>query len=318
MTSERSDGVTRRAAIVTGIAGATVAAVTASGGGQALGGQSASGASSSSPRMATGDRMPVVYVPHGGGPWPFVDLGMKKTEHDALADYLKGLHALPKIPPKSLLVISAHWEEPVFTVMTSERPPMLYDYYGFPPESYQITWPAPGAPKLARRVRELLSKAEIASGEDATRGFDHGTFVPFKLTYPNADIPTIQLSLKVGLDPEEHIAMGRALQPLRDEGVFILGSGLSFHNMNAFRDPRAAGNAGAFDAWLRETSTLDQTERTRRLSAWATAPGARQSHPREEHLLPLMVVAGAAGDDRGGPAFAGTLFGHKISAIHFG
>ena len=137
--------------------------------------------------------------------------------------------------------------------MTAERPPILYDYYGFPPESYTITWPAPGAPDLASRVRELLDAAGIANAADATRGFDHGTFIPLKLTYPDADVPAIQLSLKRGLDPAEHLALGRALIPLRDEGMFIIGSGMTFHNLRAFRDPQAAPVAETFDAWLRET-----------------------------------------------------------------
>src|SRR5690606_15330538 len=124
------------------------------------------------------------------------------------------------------------------TVTTAERPPMLYDYSGFPPESYRVTWPARGNPALANRVRGLLEKAGSKTAADAKRGYDHGTFVPLKLTYPDAEIPTVQLSLKTGLDPAEHLAMGRALAPLRDEGVFIVGSGMSFHNMRAFRDRR--------------------------------------------------------------------------------
>jgi aromatic ring-opening dioxygenase catalytic subunit (LigB family) len=244
-------------------------------------------------------------------------MGLPRAEVEELAGYLRGLSALPPAPPRALLVVSAHWEEPVPTVMTAARPPMLYDYYGFPPDSYRITWPAPGEPALAARVRALLGAAGFATGEDAERGFDHGAFVPLKLTYPEADVPTVQLSLKRGLDPREHLAMGRALRPLRDEGVFIVGSGMSFHNMRAFGDPRAVGGAEAFDAWLGETAALEASARDERLAAWASAPSARQSHPREEHLLPLMVVAGAAGSDRGQTAFSGRMFGMRISAYHF-
>src|SRR3954467_14620977 len=123
--------------------------------------------------------MPTVYLPHGGGPWPFVDLGSTdKAGDEALAAYLRSVRTVPKTRPSALLVISAHWEEPVPTVMTAERPPMLYDYYGFPPESYRITWPAPGDPPLAARVRSLLGDAGFATGEDPARGYDHGTFVP--------------------------------------------------------------------------------------------------------------------------------------------
>ena len=156
-------------------------------------------------------RMPVVFVPHGGGPWPFVEMGFPREDIDRLAGYLRSVRSVPPRPPRALLVVSAHWEEPVPTVMTSAHPPILYDYYGFPPESYEITWPAPGAPGLASRVRELLTAAGIANAADPARGYDHGTFIPLKLTYPNADVPAIQLSLKRGLDPAEHVALGRAL-----------------------------------------------------------------------------------------------------------
>jgi aromatic ring-opening dioxygenase catalytic subunit (LigB family) len=262
--------------------------------------------------------MPVVYLPHGGGPWPWVDLGFDRAEMDELAAYLKHLRTLPKTPPKALLVISAHWEEAAPTVMTAARPPMLYDYYNFPPESYQITWPAPGNPALAARVRKLLEGAGFATAADAKRGYDHGTFVPLKLTYPDADVPTVQLSLKAGLDPREHLAMGRALAPLRDEGVHIVGSGMSYHNLRAFRDPRSKPIAETFDRWLREAATAEAPERDRRLGDWASAPAARQAHPREEHLLPLMVIAGAAGQDPGRIDFATNVMGLRISGYHFG
>jgi aromatic ring-opening dioxygenase catalytic subunit (LigB family) len=264
------------------------------------------------------ERMPAVFLPHGGGPWPFVDLGLDPNEVDSLAGYLRSVRDLPKAPPKALLVVSAHWEENAPTVMTAERPTLLYDYYGFPPESYQLRWPALGAPLLAARVCDLLEAAGFETRRDPARGFDHGTFIPLKLTYPDAEVPTLQLSLKAGLDPEQHLAMGRALAPLRDEGVFIIGSGMSFHNLRALRDPRSREPATAFDAWLRATAELEPSERDRRLAAWRSAPAARFSHPREEHLLPLMVVAGAAGGDRGRVGHAGVMFGLPISAIHFG
>ena len=262
--------------------------------------------------------MPVVFIPHGGGPWPFVEMGMPKADVDRLADYLRSVRDVPPSAPKALLVVSAHWEEPVPTVMTSEHPPILYDYYGFPPESYEITWPAPGSPALAARVETLLDAAGIPHAADETRGYDHGTFIPLKLTYPDADVPAVQLSLRRGLDPADHLAIGRALMPLRDEGVFIIGSGMTFHNLRAFRDPRAAPVSEAFDVWLRETMTLDPGQRDRRLTQWTDAPAARAAHPREEHLLPLMVSAGAAGDDRAVVAFNDTFTGIRLSAYHFG
>jgi len=202
--------------------------------------------------------------------------------------------------------------------MTAEQPPLLFDYYGFPPESYQLTWPAPGAPWLAARVQDLLRTAGIATASDGDRGFDHGTFVPLLLTYPDAEVPTIQLSLKRGLDPAEHLAIGRALAPLRDEGVLILGSGMSFHNLRLFRDPRAPAIAADFDAWLRAAVTAPSAQRDTQLAAWSRGASARLAHPREEHLLPLLVIAGAAGSDRGVTAYNGTVWGVRLSAFHFG
>jgi aromatic ring-opening dioxygenase catalytic subunit (LigB family) len=265
------------------------------------------------------DRMPVVYVPHGGGPWPFVDIGFgDPAEWEGLRRYLTELSAVTAERPRALLVISAHWEERVPTVMSAPRPPMLYDYYGFPQASYEITWPAPGEPVLAARVRELLSSAGIESAEDASRGFDHGTFVPLKLTYPEADIPCVQLSLQRGLDPAQHLAIGRALMPLREEGVLLVGSGMSYHNMRGFGSPGGRAASIPFDEWLRETIGLDAAERDARRARWQDAPSARACHPREEHLLPLMVIAGAAGADRGRVPYSDTLRGTRVSAAHFG
>jgi aromatic ring-opening dioxygenase catalytic subunit (LigB family) len=263
-------------------------------------------------------RVPVVFLPHGGGPWPFVDLGMDKNDLAELAAYLRMVPTVPKTQPTAILIVSAHWEGSVPTVMTAERPPLLYDYYGFPPAAYEIKWPAPGDPKLAARVQQLLDGAGFKSAIDSRRGYDHGTFVPLKVAYPEANVPTVQLSLLSSLDPEEHLAMGRALSPLRDEGVFIVGSGMSFHNLRALGDPRAGAASETFDAWLRETATQGREDRDRRLAQWAHAPEARTAHPREEHLLPLMVVAGAAGDDRGKVGFRGAFMGTRISSYHYG
>jgi aromatic ring-opening dioxygenase catalytic subunit (LigB family) len=304
--------VTRRTAIVAAVASTAAAAITAGGTAPAT---HAPGASDKG-RGSDATRMPVLYLPHGGGPWPFADLRFSSpSENETLTEYLESVGKLTK--PRALLVVSAHWEAPTPTVMTGERPPLYFDYYGFPPETYRLTWPAPGDPQLAARTRELLTKGGLPSADDAERGFDHGTFVPLKVAFPAADIPTVQLSLKSGLDPAEHLAIGRALAPLRDEGVLIVGSGMSYHNMRGF------GGAGltasqAFDAWLCETTVLAADVRNRRLTSWTNAPSARQAHPREEHLMPLMVVAGAAGVDRGRVAFEGSFSGVRISAHHFG
>ena len=248
----------------------------------------------------------------------YVDFNAPKAEVDALVDYWRQVGRLLSPAPRALLVVSAHWEAEVPTLMTSPNPPMLYDYYGFPPAAYEIRWSAPGAPWLAVRVEQLLSQAEIPSAVDDQRGFDHGTFVPLGRSFPNADVPTLQLSLKIGLDPKLHLALGRALMPLRDEGVFIIGSGMSYHNMRGFGSSQADAEANAFDAWLQETIALPSEERDQRLLAWERAPSARRVHPREEHLLPLMVVAGAAGDDRGSVPYSGKVFGKAICAAQFG
>jgi len=267
-------------------------------------------------------RQPVVFLPHGGGPWPFVKLGFASDAEDAgLRAYLVGLpaavQAATAVAPRAILVISAHWEESVPTVTTSSAPPLLFDYYGFPKASYELTWPAPGDPALAARVRALLEGAGFPTAQDAERGYDHGTFVPLKVAFPEARIPVVQLSLVAGLDPAVHLAMGRALAPLRDEGVLIVGSGMTYHNLRSFGS-QSAPVAEAFDAWLREATTSPPAERDRRLTGWTKAPAARLAHPREEHLIPLMVCAGAAGDDVGHVAWNGTWAGLRLSAHQFG
>jgi aromatic ring-opening dioxygenase catalytic subunit (LigB family) len=262
--------------------------------------------------------MPTMFVPHGGGPWPFLDLSpfISHRERDALAAYFTALPAqLPRLP-RALLVISAHWEARVPTVMTSARPPMLYDYGGFPPEAYRLEWPAPGDPALAARVRSLLEGAGFATAEDPERGYDHGTFIPLKVAFPDADVPTVQLSLQGGLDPATHLAIGRALAPLRDDDVLVLGSGMTFHNLHDYQ--RAALRSGPFDDWLQQAAVKPPAERDAALLRWSEAPYAREIHPREEHVLPLMVVAGAAGEDRGEVGYSGTFGGARISAVHFG
>ena len=312
---ETNKEITRRHAIAATLGGAVAAAAGFAG---ASGGAAKPiAATGGGPRVASA-RMPVVFLPHGGGPWPFVDLGfIDRRETEALARYLRGLPGVTLTRPRALLVVSAHWEESVATVMTSERPPMFFDYYGFPPESYQLTWPAPGEPAVAARVHELLRGAGIGTASNPVRGYDHGTFIPLKVAYPDADVPVVQLSLKRSLDPKEHLAIGKALAPLRDEGVFIVGSGMTYHNMRGFM---GAGRADAetFDTWLRAAATAAPTERERLLGAWASAPAARAAHPREEHLLPLMVIAGAASEDRGVTAYGDTFGKVRISAFHYG
>jgi 4,5-DOPA dioxygenase extradiol len=176
---------------------------------------------------------------------------------------------------------------------------MFYDYYGFPEEAYQITYPAPGSPSLAERIAGLLQKNNIPARLDPQRGFDHGLFIPLKMMYPQADIPALQLSLLRGLSPSAHIALGKALRELMTENILVIGSGFSFHNMRAFgwEGPGKPDPANeAFQNWLIETCTapMPQTGREQRLVEWEKAPSARYCHPREEHLLPLHVCLGMA------------------------
>lgn len=268
-------------------------------------------------------RMPTVFLPHGGGPWPFMDDRVFGAPGmwDQLAAYLRDLRVVPPRRPDAVLVVSAHWEAAVPTLMSAASPPMLYDYSGFPPETYEVQWPAPGAPDLVEETRALLEDAGFSSAIDDTRGFDHGTFVPLALTYPDAEVPTTQLSLKRGLDPATHIAIGRALAPLRDRGVFIVGSGMSYHNLRGLMrgDPTVVrDDSRAFDEWLAETIALEPSRRETRLVEWERAPAARACHPREEHLLPLMVVAGAAIEDDGALPYRDVVMGAHVSAVHLG
>lgn len=310
----KKDGFTRREITV---AGAVGVAGLASVSGLAASATKASNSALPTPNLR---RMPVAYVPHGGGPWPFVDMGgmASPREIEALRAYFVGLPMQLPQKPKALLVISAHWEEADPTVMTAPRPPLFYDYGGFPPEAYTLQWPAPGHPALAQRVLSLLKGAGIATRTDERRGFDHGTFVPFKVSWPDADIPTLQLSMKSNYDPAEHLAIGGALAPLRDEGVLILGSGMSFHNFRSFRTGTGQQDSLPFDAWLKAAAVATPQARTQHLIQWQEAPGARLAHPREDHLLPLMVVAGAAGDDIGRVAYNDDFLGARITALHFG
>jgi aromatic ring-opening dioxygenase catalytic subunit (LigB family) len=242
-------------------------------------------------------RLPVYFISHGGGPWSYMD----DPSRAAYAKLEAALAAMPRQiggKPRAVLMISAHWEESEFTLTSNPKPPMIYDYGGFPDYTYHIHYDAPGDPPLAARVKSLLDAAGLPARLDAERGFDHGAFTPLKVIYPDADVPVVQLSLKRGMDPATHLAMGRALAPLRDEGVLIVGSGLSYHNLRQFFSPAAYGPSREFDAWLNGALLGGSpADRVKLLTAWETAPSARAAHPREEHLLPLMVAVGAAGDD---------------------
>ncbi len=260
---------------------------------------------------------PTFFIPHGGGPCFFMDWTPPDTWTQMaafLSDLITGLDERPR----EILLITAHWEMPIITLSTNPTPELLFDYYNFPPHTYDLTWPAPGAPKLAERAAELLIKSGIETSFDQTRGFDHGVFVPMKLASPEADIPLAMMSLRQDLDPAHHLAVGEALAPLRAEGVLIIGSGLSYHNLGAFSPDVKNPEADEFDAWLTDTVTGRPDARANALAAWATAPGARASHPREDHLAPIFVVAGAAQTDPGQRVYHEILMGNAVSAYRFG
>ncbi len=264
-------------------------------------------------------RLPAYFVSHGGGPWPY----MKEETGGAFDRLEASLVAIREelgARPRAVLVVTGHWEETEFAVSSGERPGMLYDYSGFPEHTYRVKYAAPGDPALAARVRGLLEGAGLRSRLDAERGFDHGTFTPLVPMYPDADVPVVQLSIRRDYDPEAHLRAGRALAPLRSEGVLILGSGLSYHNLRRF-GPAGAEPSRLFDRWLNETlAVASPEERTRRLLAWAEAPAARLAHPREDHLVPLFVALGAAEGEKSAVVyheddFMGSL---AVSSFRFG
>ncbi len=240
------------------------------------------------------NKVQIVYFSHGGGPLPILG----DASHQAMLDFMKQLPDQLK-KPDAILVVSAHWEENAATLLGAKAPAMFYDYYGFPQEAYEIKYPAPGSPELANRIAGILKKNNIPARIDPQRGFDHGLFIPLKMMYPQADIPSLQLSLLRGLNPMAHIGLGKALRDLMTENILVIGSGFSFHNMRAFAwegNGRPDPANDAFQDWLIETCSgpIPQSEREQRLIEWEKAPSARYCHPREEHLLPLHVCQGLA------------------------
>ncbi len=237
----------------------------------------------------------IIYFSHGGGPLPILG----DSGHIAMNAFM---HKLPDTirTPKAIVVFSAHWEESVATIQSNPSPKMVYDYYGFPEEAYSITYPSKGNPPLANKISKILSKHEIKNKLDDDRGYDHGLYIPLKMMYPNADIPSIQISLLNSLDEKAHLNLGMALRDLLQEEILIIGSGFSFHNLREFSfggENTIDSRNEAFQDWLIETITMDitESERKSKLVEWEKAPNARYCHPRSEHLLPLHVCAGAAG-----------------------
>ena len=239
--------------------------------------------------------------------------------HESMVSFLRTI--TPDLgKPSAIIVISAHWEEPLPTITSSKSPSLIYDYYGFPDESYEIQYPAPGSPGIAGRIHQLLNEHGINSALDNQRGFDHGLFVPLKIMYPDANIPCVQLSLLKSLDPENHIKMGQALSSLRNDNILILGSGFSFHNLRAMMTDKPGEpdqKNEDFEQWLMETctdQTISEEDRMKKLVNWEKAPSARYCHPREEHLLPLHVCYGL-GNSAARLVFNDYLAGKKTSAF---
>ena len=264
------------------------------------------------------ERQPAIFLPHGGGPCFFMDWTWGPADTwRATQHFLEGLAATLPARPKALLVVSGHWEEVGFTASAASHPGLIFDYSGFPEHTYRLTWPAPGDPDLAARVAGLLKAARLPAGVSPTRGYDHGVFVPLKVAFPDAEIPVVTLSLAASLDPALHLAAGRALAPLRDEGVLVVASGMSFHNLRGYFRTETPQRARAFDRWLTEAVETAGARRDELLTSWRSAPFAEYAHPREEHLIPLMVAAGAGGEAAGKRIFADEPMGAAISAYRF-
>ena len=268
--------------------------------------------------MKTARTLPTYFISHGGGPWPYIP-EMRTMFRYLEASLIRIVHELRE-EPRAVLAISGHWTEPELAITSSPQPPMVYDYSGFPPYTYQVQYPAPGDPTLASQTQQLLRDAGFAASLDPTQGFDHGTFTPLVIMYPEANVPVIQLSLKAGYDPAEHLAIGRALSRLREDNVLIVGSGLTYHNMRAM-GPSGESASKTFDAWLQQTLLrASPEERTKKLIDWSSAPSARQAHPREDHLIPLMVAVGAAENEPAALVYHedGLFGGITASSFRFG
>jgi 4,5-DOPA dioxygenase extradiol len=226
-------------------------------------------------------RMPVIFAAHGAP--ILLDDASWISELGAWAA------AMPK--PKAILMVSAHWEERPATLGATRTVPLVYDFYGFPERYYETRYEAPGAPELAARVRELLLQHAIPVAEDPERGLDHGAYVPLVAMYPDADVPVLQISMPA-LDPAELFALGRAIAPLREQGVLVFGSGFLTHNMRFAFKPGTPAWAREFDDWAKQA--LERFDVDALQDFRARAPAARMALPTWEHYAPVLVAAGAA------------------------
>jgi aromatic ring-opening dioxygenase catalytic subunit (LigB family) len=262
----------------------------------------------------TAPRMPAMYLPHGGGPSFFME-GERKRLYQPMEDFLRGVQHLLPATPQAILLVTAHWETAIPSFTGASQPGLVYDYYGFPPETYALTYPAPGHPTLAAKAAALLQSAGFPAKVDPEYGWDHGVFIPLKVMYPGADVPVVAMSLHDSLDPTLHCALGQALRGLRDEGVLIVGSGMNYHNLRNFH--AAAPASFEFDQWLETALSGNWDTRTQQLAQWSRAPGGRASHPREEHLIPLMVASGAGSDQPSRKLWTGSVGPARASAWAF-
>ena len=261
---------------------------------------------------------PSLFIPHGGGPCFFMEWNPADT-WVGMERFLQQIASTLPQRPSAIIVISAHWLTPQLELTGTANPELIYDYYGFPAHTYELAYPAPGQPALADQIAKLLNATGLPATIDAHRGFDHGVFIPLKVMFPEAYIPIVQLSLRSDLGPNAHIQIGQALRPLRDENVLIIGSGMSFHNMRAYGDSNFSAVSDQFDDYLSQAVASNGPERARLLAGWEQAPGARLCHPigGEEHLIPLMVAAGAGSDQPGVKIYSERVMQTTISAFRF-
>nr|WP_099287492.1 class III extradiol ring-cleavage dioxygenase [Gluconobacter kondonii] len=262
-------------------------------------------------------RQPVLFLPHGGGPCFFMEWG---NTWDRMAAYLRSVSGTLPRRPDAIVVMSGHWETDEMRVGSAPHPPLIYDYYGFPPHTYQLEYPVPGAPDVAAKALGLLRDAGVVCATDPGRGLDHGVFIPFMLAFPDASIPVVEISLPRTMGAADVLQLGQVLEPLRSENILLVGTGMTYHNMRYLMRPDAVSDARsvAFDNWLQSAVEAPSDLRRSRLMDWERAPFARDCHPQPEHLLPLMFAAGAAGTDAGHRDYSDVIMGKALSGFRFG
>jgi aromatic ring-opening dioxygenase catalytic subunit (LigB family) len=251
--------------------------------------------------LAMAQRQPAFFISHGGGPCFFMDSGGKSPfcymdKNSKITQWYKDFQKnFVTQKPSAIIIFSAHWEEDTVHILSKPKPDLYFDYYGFPDFTYSFKYPAPGDSHLSERIKSLVEGASIPVQLDSDRNWDHGVFVPLLLMFPEADIPVVQVSLISSLNPETHIKLGAALEPLRNENILFIGSGFATHT--------SGGRSGGFKSvlpftdWLTDTVTnkdYTKEQKTQKLINWSTAPEAKFTHPREEHLIPVHIIMGSS------------------------